>query len=647
MTYDDSISKQNRDKTLYSLELHLERQCSKHPHLKLLESQWRFDQELISKALQNVSSIFPHYSRHDASHSKQIVVNIERMLGDKIQYLSATDTWLILEAAYNHDIGMVITSKQLEDMESTAFKEFVEDIAKDKNNDLNKFAKKWLADTATLPMGTLAHDFVSKYIQLLAEWYRKKHPENSAKIVRNPYQEIGLDSPRNELLPKRLFRVLADICLAHGQDFDDVKKLPHAEAGMATEDCHPRYVACLLRMGDLLDLDDNRFCPVMMHMCGHNFPKISQAHYDKHHSIKHFRLDTARIEVESESPNLDAYEAAYDWFQWLEQEYNKQTQYWDKIVPCKELGNLPILSNPKVTILEPYLSLEPGKKPNFKIDNAAILELVRGTGLYDSKFDCIREILQNAVDATLMAIWQIHEKEIMGLKLDPTSKELHKIYAQYPINVRFEPDPECDDYWILKVQDHGSGISFETLKYMLSIGSSSKNKSKTRLIEQMPKWYRPSGNFGLGLQSVYLITNKFSLTTKCLETHEALQIDFSNEPSRPVVIKKIDPKAMDYGTTFEASIKITKFPKSISWNFETQEIMSNRLINYDFTKNGSDLKAYETINIIHAIFKFSSETPIQIAFKDLKEKSKKIIFLTKSPIFYCQTLILEIATGLL
>ena len=107
----------------YSLEKHFEVACNRHPHLKLLESQWRFDQELISKALQNINTIFPHYSRHDASHSKQIIVNIERMLGDKIKFLSATDTWLILESAYNHDIGMVITQKQIEDMNSEEFEE--------------------------------------------------------------------------------------------------------------------------------------------------------------------------------------------------------------------------------------------------------------------------------------------------------------------------------------------------------------------------------------------------------------------------------------------------------------------------------------------------------------------------------------------
>lgn len=87
---------------------HLNEKGQEHSSLAMLVNQWGFDQQLIPKALQNVGSLFPHYSRHDESHSKQILVNIERLLADNLSLLTATDTWLLLEAAYWHDIGMVI-----------------------------------------------------------------------------------------------------------------------------------------------------------------------------------------------------------------------------------------------------------------------------------------------------------------------------------------------------------------------------------------------------------------------------------------------------------------------------------------------------------------------------------------------------------
>lgn len=87
---------------------HLKQKGEQHSSLSTLVNQWGFDEKLIPKALQTVGNLFPHFSRHDESHSKQILVNIERLLGENIALLTATDTWLILEAAYWHDIGMVV-----------------------------------------------------------------------------------------------------------------------------------------------------------------------------------------------------------------------------------------------------------------------------------------------------------------------------------------------------------------------------------------------------------------------------------------------------------------------------------------------------------------------------------------------------------
>jgi hypothetical protein len=592
-----------------SLEKEFTEACNKHPHLKLLESQWRFDKELISKALQNISAIFPHYSRHDASHSKQIIINIERLLGGRIKYLTATDMWLILEAAYSHDIGMVITHKQIQDMDTPEFYDFVQEVANQSENELNSFATEWLGDRATLPNGANAHIFFNKYIQLIAEWYRRKHPQNSAKVVRNPYAEIGLDSPRNELLPKRLFGALAEICNAHGSSFEEVIKLPFSEAGMATEDCHPRYVAFLLRMGDLLDVDDNRFCPVMMRMCGPGLPKNSHAHYEKHQSIKHFRLDSERIEIEVVCPSPESYEIAYDWFKWLEEEHHKQSQSWHEIVPSKKLGGLPTLSSPIISIEDPFLIIENGKKPRFDVDQESVLNLLRSTGLYSEKNESIREILQNAVDSTLQAIWLKNSSEIK--KLTPTDHELQTIYDQHRIAVNFAQDPVNQDCFCLSVTDQGVGVSEEDLRFILKVGSSSKNKRKSKLLQEMPLWFRPSGSFGIGLQSIYLLSESFTMTTKSIYSHKALEITFFSDKDKSVVIKKLPPDAASYGVTVNVKIKITEFPDTISLNYGIKGF--DAVLNgYDFTKPGSSLRGYDELKILSAIHEFNVGSPIKL-----------------------------------
>jgi len=522
----------------YSLEKHFEIACNRHPHLKLLESQWRFDQELVSKALQNISTIFPHYSRHDASHSKQIIVNIERMLGDKIKYLSATDTWLILEAAYHHDIGMVITQKQIEDMNSEEFRNFVTEISRNKENELCEFAENWLNEKAVLPQNAEAHSFFHKYTQLLAEWYRRKHPYNSSRIVRDPFEEIGLNSPRNELLPKRLFQVLGNICKAHGEDFENVKKLPKAEAGMASEDCHPLYIACLIRMGDLLDVDDNRFCPVMMKMCGSNLPHSSLSHYHKHQSITHFRLDSEQIEIICECPTPESYESAFDWFSWLSKEHNNQTQYWNNIVPCKNLGRLPTLIDPLVKIEQPYEILEIGRKPEFKIDQKALLELVTGANLYKSKLDSLREILQNSVDATILKIWIDNKDKIDFKKENPLSQEFLKLLNGYNIDISFSEVDYNKEEVEISIHDKGVGMDLDGLKFIFEVGASHKNKFKNKLISDIPEWFKPSGAFGLGFQSIFLITDEVVIKTKGLYVNYGLEVEIKRTSNKNIIVIK-------------------------------------------------------------------------------------------------------------
>lgn len=597
-------------KEFYSLEKHFEAVCNLHPHLKLLESQWRFDQELISKALQNIGSIFPHYSRHDASHSRQIIVNIERILGDKIQYLTATDTWLILEAAYNHDIGMVITQKQIQDMNTDDFHDFLVDLTNDRDHYLQPFAKNWLENKATLPPKSSAHDFFQQYLQLLAEWYRRKHPHNSGRIVRSPIEEIGLHSPRNELLPKRLFGILADICESHGDSFEDLMdKLPQAEAGMASEDCHPRYVACLLRMGDLLDVDDNRFCPVMMAMCAHNMPTLSKTHYEKHQSIQHLRMDSERIEIECVCPNPDAYEEAYNWFDWLQQEYHKQTQHWHQIVPYGELGRLPTLMTPIVKMEEPYIILEQGKKPTLKVNKDSFLNLVRGTGLYQSKFDAIREILQNAVDSTLHRIWIEHKEEFNSKKINsPFDPRLIEIYKQYPIHISLERHKEKNLTWVFKVRDQGTGISKTELKYILEVGSSFKNKEKSKRANEMPMWFRPSGAFGIGLQSAFLLADQFTLKTYSMIYYENLNITFYKEKNN-VLLEKIKPSESKFGTEFSIDITVDTIPKSLSYSRDDPSRISDIYMNFDITK--PDLSTIEISRIEQKIYNFFANLNIE------------------------------------
>jgi hypothetical protein len=284
---------------------------------------------------------------------------------------------------------------------------------------------------------------------------------------------------------------------------------------------------------------------------------------------------------------------------------------------------------PVVDIDEPYLILNQGRKPSFKVNEEAIFKLVRGTGLYSSKFDCIREILQNAVDSTLHRIWIEHKDEVQNLI--PTDLRLQEIYDNYKMTITFEPKEENSNQWILKVKDQGIGISFNDLKYMLEIGSSFQNKDKQKRIREMPKWFRPSGAFGIGLQSAYLLSNKFTMITKSLIDNQNLKITFNNK-IKSVIIEKIN-KNINYGTEFTIEIDIEKLPQNIYYSYEQESLMDERLKGFDFTDKNSNLSFVETIKVTDSINNFLLNSPISSNLNTNK-KDNKVYFDQETSILF-------------
>ncbi len=550
---------------------------------KPLEAQWIFDEPLIAKALQNVSIWFPHYSCHDVSHSKQILVHIERILGkDNISKLSATDTWLILESAYFHDIGMVIPFNHADNDYNTP--EFIAHLIKMKdhvNGDTLTMLNAILSSKKEKSIfNAFGNDLSPLYAiklfkEIIADFYRKNHPERAINAVLNPI-EFGINSPRTELIPARLFGLLGKICSHHGKQFSEVMALPQRQVGIGRDDCHPRFVACLLRLGDLLDLDDNRFCPAMLKMAG-NLPEKSQAHYEKHLSIRHFRADQERIEIEAECENYESYIETTLWFSWLREEIHLQMEKWFEIVPSRNFGLLPSIGNLKVHLQGWEVFCE-NKRPQFALDEK-VFELLQGAGLYDRKECAIRELLQNAVDASLIRIWMEHnekdgvdKRECIKESEQPYSANIINIFKKFAIKLKIDKKNEDKEfnYWEIAISDQGTGISRQDLSYMSKVGGSEKNNNRRQIIEKMPIWMKPSGIFGIGFQSIFLLTDEVTIKTRSIDTGETLEIKFTNPVSREkgnIYFRTIDSWNFDsYGCQLSFLYKSEKNSCSIKLN---------------------------------------------------------------------------------
>jgi len=545
----------------------LRSRCEADPDVAPLGAQWEFDRRLIASALSGVALTFPHYSRHDASHSNTILLQLARVMGpDRIKELSATDVWLLLEAAYYHDLGMVLTDEEArKHWRSPEFESFIQQLQTSNEMDLRHAAE--LARGAmpdSLP-ADWALDVRRAVVILLADFIRRQHAGRSRSFAWDP-GVIGLESPRTGLLPGRLFSLLGDICHSHGQTFEETMKLPKVASGMGTDDAHPRFVACMLRVGDLLDLDNGRFCPVMQRIMG-AIPSSSQAHVEKHAAIKHVLVSPELIEVDAECETYPGYEATWQWLDWLKREIKSQMLRWNEITP-RGFGSLPSLGRIE-TRQKNYLALQPGERPRFDIDRDATLKLLRGANLYPHREDAIPELIQNAIDATLLRLWgeewsRLSPDQLRAKQPADARMEIMK----YGIDITLTRINDGEE-WRIEIQDQGTGIAFSDLRYLLTVGSSRKNPERSQTIQRMPEWMRPSGIFGIGLQSVFLITDEVILTTRHHDTGEAYEITLRADEysdSSGLLLRKLqgaERAKVRIGTLIVFSVRTGRFPPSV------------------------------------------------------------------------------------
>lgn len=494
------------------------------PEYAELWSTWNLNKQALEPVLNAIIKDYPHFSFHDASHSESILLNVERLLGNEnIKKLSPTDLWLLLHVSYLHDFGMVILDTKLYDIwKSTEFQDFLKEKCDSSDADLKKAAN----------MVTKLHEDYEKYdlswpleikkaVTLLISVYcRSKHAEYSKEYIIDVENLWGIDLGHNGLIKNRLISLIGEISTIHTKAFSKVLSLHKESNGYKNDYVHPRLIACLLRLGDVLDLDNGRFNTYGEEIFG-KMPSESKRHYEKHESTQHFLVTPDVIEIEANCKTDAVYRETRKWFDSVENELNNLRLLWNDIAPV-EFGRPPKLASKKI-LRNGVEDLEGLSNLRFSISQKKAFELLEGGAIYKDKFSCLREIIQNAEDASKIQMWRdikngmyyceggISKEKVDNGTLFPDDIKpwIYKIYSIY---VEVEKDENNDA--IVTVSDHGTGIAISTLKSMCNVGESyfAKNELKKE-IEGMPAWLRPTANFGVGLQSCFMATNQFSILT--------------------------------------------------------------------------------------------------------------------------------------
>lgn len=590
-----------------TIEKQLENYSRKEGHSdrhEVLWHAWYQNKKWISQLLQITLSSFPTYSRHDESHALSVLNNIEMILGqERIEELSATDCFVLLHTVYIHDIGMCIMRKDRKEIiENDAFVELLDEL--EENGDENvKRAVEILKRTDYKATDALDYqssmkelyraklDVYYAMVELLADYRRSEHGVKSAERLYQWTMEpeklgIGFSMAG---VPLRIFLAIARCAQMHTSNlFDDIKKLPRKDGGYASDYFHPRFIAVLLMLGDLLDMDNDRFHPMVMEFV-EDFPETSKNHYDKHRAIRRLNISPELIEIEADCSNQNALRLVRKECDMLSDILRNAGYLWSSICPEGFRGSLPTLGETNLYLNGRQIP-EELVTAQFHITQNKAFKILEGSNLYEGRFVFLREFLQNAVDATKLQYWydyrrtsaHYYDSKAM-LKKTPAEMNRELSMAKYPIELEMKMQKKDsrgklvdvskseieqknftnDEYGILvSIKDFGTGIDRERIVAIAKVGNS--REQDKHVIQEMPKWLRPTAEFGVGLQSAFLLTDSFKCFTYT-RSEQHYEITFSSGASTRyegyINVAPVDSFTREYesyGTRFEIYIPLDK-----------------------------------------------------------------------------------------
>jgi len=607
----------------YGLEDHLKQCAEGDEAYKHLWGRWIADKDEYKACLEATLLSNPGYSQHDASHSARIISAIEKVLGvNSIRKLSPTDAWLFLECAYSHDVGMAVPADKLFEnwMNDTKFDDWIEkEVLNDralleqydfiyplleklrdfKDNNQNekreepahfRYTKRDKTQLYAI-YKNIGNAWPIKFrnaVNSLAQAYeRKHHSKRTQKIV---LETLGGDS----VIHRRLKNLIVAVNEFHGGKREELlRRFPKTTKGIGNDDAHPRFIAALIRIGDLLDLDSNRFNKYIISVTG-NVDRHSLVHQIKHNGVTEFDIQPSKISVKAEYSKsetekyistlpkstkeykpeeltIEAVKAMHEWLSWLDEEIKHFKIFHNEIIPRDIYSSLPSFSG---RVLHEGNETKPDEiQLAYKSDPRRSAELIEGTDVYKrAGLVFLRELIQNAVDASKRQLFrdirmglynhtikftEIDEKPdntygfenlapLKKIDLLEMLKRLGEAVQGYSVEVSItranpnicEKTKSCnnnksaqndtaygskgsskssiehEEYEDIKiiVRDRGIGISMDNLRNMRHIGNIF-DIDLNEMRRHMPKWLRPTGSFGFGMQSVFRNVRKFELKT--------------------------------------------------------------------------------------------------------------------------------------
>ncbi|WP_328904886.1 ATP-binding protein [Streptomyces sp. NBC_00234] len=385
---------------------------------------------------------------------------------------------------------------------------------------------------------------------------RETHAEQARQLVDQPWRS----SAGNEIfliqdvqLREAYGPLIGDLAASHWWSVDKLADQFRQPKGSLTWQpaewtIEPLKLACILRLADATQIDSRRAPTFLFSL---RKPQgIARAHWRFQEHISRPHLDGDRITYTSLRPfpphDATAWWLALDYLRSIDQELKKV----DALLYDLNRNRLAARAVAGVDSPERFAELFPVSdwRPidaTVKVsDVPALVETLGGEQLYGKEPEvAVRELIQNAQDAVL------------------ARRAVEPDFTEGRIDVRLI---ETDGSWCLEICDNGIGMDEETLvRGLLDFGTSgwSSTRIRSRLPGLASGGFQPTGRFGIGFFSVFLLGSHVELITRRYDASvaDARRLAFDSAARRPLLTPLAERGRAAPGTTVRAMLKTNPY----------------------------------------------------------------------------------------
>jgi molecular chaperone HtpG len=476
--------------------------------------------EVVQGWLAYIPATFPHYTRHTIQHSDEIVLQISKLLfrdddPKKISVpLSALEAYILIVSAYLHDSGMVASDNEKKAiLQSDAWKTWT--------SNEEGGARRWQEIEKLRRGHEPADDSIRNFLAdiqtrfLIAEFIRRVHHIRATEVIQQHTGSLARFAFDDPILQ----RTISDVCMAHGlrlHELEDRERYPD-QRDIRGQKVNVRFMAILLRLGDLLDLTCDRACPLLLNAAC-PLPADSPAHWSQYQRFTHRLTTPDRVEITAECHSQKEHQILQDWCQWLVDEVRhsatvmaRSSRHNDWKPPVITIGDAHATLNIRPASTATYFP----SKWVFELDHDVIFQRLIND-IYDHPSAFIRELIQNALDANRCQMYADLIKEGIAPPEFPTQvDEIRR--RRYPVEINLRiiemQNPlseETEKRQFLTVNDSGIGMDREVIqRYFLQVGRSYYTTEEFRRSFR----FVPTSRFGVGFLSVFAVSDHVTVET--------------------------------------------------------------------------------------------------------------------------------------